>query len=207
MARVESPILTKEVKEFTRGGELFKVRRIGMTKSFRLDQLPESFRLLSCAGRGNIHEVGSTRLLVQMLADHDSSSSVAQAYRQLDWEGWLDALGPKGWETICLAYLIQEKQFMPTGVGVGGTLADFDVVGRDKSGKRVLAQCKKTPNKHIVEDKERAAYLESTNADVYLFAYKGAVAVPANVTVITKDDIDDWFLSPSGRRYFRLLTS
>jgi hypothetical protein len=207
IARVDSAILANDVKEFAREGELFKARKIREAKTFRLDQLPESFRLLSCAGRGTIHELGATRSLVQMLAENNSAKSVNKAYRRLSWGDWLDALGPKGWETICLAYLIQEKQFVPTGLGVGGTLADFDIVGRDKSGKRVLAQCKKTPNEHVVEDREQVAYIESKNADVYLFAYKGARNIPGNVILITKRDIDDWFLTPSGQQYSRQLTA
>jgi hypothetical protein len=143
-----------------------------------------------------------------MLADSKDPKEVLRFYRKLDWRDWLDALGPKGWETLCLGYLIQEKDFVPTGIGVGGTLANFDIVGRDRSGTRILAQCKKTPTKHIVDSNERAAYRQSKHSSVYLFAYNGAVGSPTDVTVITGDDIQEWFHKKSaGRAYLKLLTS
>ena len=204
-------VVSKAISEVTslwRAGEPFKARKIKNCKSFSLDSLPESFRLLSSAGRGTLHQVGATRVLVEMLAKAKSSAEVTLAYRQLDWREWLEALGPKGWETLCLGYLIEQEDFLPTGVGIGGTLADFDIVGRARSGTRILAQCKKSPTTHLVSPEERETYIQTKHSKVYLFAYNGASGSPDHVSVVTGDDIQRWFKKESvGRRYLKLLTS
>jgi hypothetical protein len=208
LGQVASSTLIVDDDAFARKGEPFKTRKLKNLKSFELDRLPESFRLLSSAGRGTLHQLGATRILMDMLVRSSTVEDAVREYQGLGWEEWLEALGPKGWETLCLAYLIYEKNFVPTGVGIGGTLADFDIVGRDRNGRRILAQCKKSPGPHRVDDNERKAYRQSKNADVYLFAYNDALGAPDNVLTITGAKIGEWFRSSNaGRSYLKLIRS
>jgi hypothetical protein len=93
-----------------------------------------------------VHEVGATRALVKMLAESASEREVFEKFQRLSWDEWLDALGPRGWEALCLGYLILEADFVPTGLDVGGTLPLFDLIGKSRAGNRVYAQCKKNPS-------------------------------------------------------------
>lgn len=206
LGRLVSGILAKADKQFARQGELFKVRKVSHQKSFKLGELPESFRLLACSGRSNIHQVPSTELFVSILAASNTAQEVSMRFGRLDWKQWLDALGPKGWETLCLAYLILEVGYIPTGLGVGSTLPDFDIVGRDQHGKVILAQCKKSPNRYHLNERERTAYIKSPNTVMFLFAYGGADAVPTWVKILSANDVAAWFAeSPNGKLYRRLL--
>jgi hypothetical protein len=205
LGQLTSPISAQPVKEFERNGELFKARRISHCKLFRLDDLPDSFRLLACAGRSTVHQVHGAELLIQMLAESESAEEVTQKFRRLDWGDWLNALGPKGWESLCLAYLILEKGYLPTGLGVGNTLPDFDIVGRGLDG-RILAQCKKSPGVHSLSEKERAAYDNNRHANLFLFAYGGAQNVPPNLQVLNREDLKKWFdTSKNGIEYRKRL--
>lgn len=207
LGQTASPILPEPAKEFERNGEVFKVRRVRYCKSFTLSELPESFRLLTCSGRSNIHQVPSTQLFVATLAASKNSGEVVEKFSRLDWREWLDALGPKGWEALCLGYLIQEVGYLPTGLGVGLTLPDFDIVGRDRDGRVVLAQCKKSPGMYRVSAEERATYRKTPNARVFLFAYAGAQGAPPCANVITAEDLQEWFThSQRGIQYRQLLT-
>jgi hypothetical protein len=129
----------------SRGKELFKYRLLNSKKSFALSKLPDCFRLLSSAGQSNVHEIWGTRRLVELLAGSDSELDVCAKFRRLTWNEWLDTLGPHGWESLCLGYLILQTDFVPTGLDVGGTLPLFDLIGKNQSGQRIYAQCKKNP--------------------------------------------------------------
>jgi hypothetical protein len=199
--------LPEPIAAFGRDGELFKARCILDRKSFRLQDLPEAFRLLPCAGRGNVHRIHGGLSLVEILAQSNDAQDVLDRFSNLDWTDLLPALGPKGWETLCAGYLILEAGFVPTGLGVGGTLPDFDIVGRNRDGKLVLAQCKKTPGIYNVDDATRKAFCgASDQADRILFAYDGAAGVPGGVRLFTKDDFGAWFEHcPKGQQYRRML--
>jgi hypothetical protein len=200
-------IQPKPIALFNRNGELFKAKNVRQCKSFSLSELPEAYRLLASAGRSTVHQIRQANRFIGILAECKDCQSVWKRTEALDWEEWMPALGPKGWESLCLAFLIQEVGFLPTGLGLGGTLPDFDIVGRGRDGRLVLGQCKKGEHVYSVSEGIRAAYENSKNADLYLFAYGGAMNAPANVRVITKQDFRDWFAhSSKGKHYRRLLT-
>lgn len=206
LGRSRSNLLPRPLDKFQRSGELFKAKPVAECKSFPLSQLPEGFRLLACAGRGTLHQVPQSECFIQVLSNSDDCKSVLRKMRQLDLDEWLYALGPNGWESICLGYLILEQNYVPTGLAVGGTLPDFDIVGRGQNGKRIYAQCKKGNTPYCLSSSERSAFDNSKNAMLYLFAYGGAANVPSHVRVITGNEFQGWLIhSPKGRRYKQLL--
>ena len=175
IAKVEG-VEIRPHKEFARGGEQFKFRKLKLAKSFVLNELPDCFRLLASAGRGNVHQVGATRALVRLLADNNSEADVCAHFRQLSWEEWLNALGPHGWESLCLGYLVMEHDFVPTSLDVGRTLPFFDLIGRTRSGQRIYAQCKKNPFPVTVGDDFTATLKPLVNTSLtFVFAYGGCM--------------------------------
>jgi len=134
-------------------GEVFKFRHIEAKKEFDLEKLPDVYRLIPSAGRGNVHQFnGNYRELVRLLAESPDEQAVQESIRSRPLEEALDLLGDSGWESLCLGYLILEENFVPTGLLLGRTLKDYDIVGRSfESGQRILAQCKKTPYKVEIE--------------------------------------------------------
>lgn len=207
LARIASGVLLKADAELSMDGELFKVRRIKGKRSFSLSELPDCFRLLSSAGRGNIHEVHGTRKLVELLASSDSERKVCERFAGLKWEDWLEALGPFGWESLCLGYLILEENFVPTGLTIGRTLPTFDIIGRSRTSTQILAQCKKDILP-VVLDTDFLSTCKQCHSDakLFLFLYAGATNAPEEATVITGDDLKHWFESTeNGRSYQRLL--
>jgi hypothetical protein len=207
LARVATPTERESRRTFSENKELFKSRRIRSKKSFKLHLLPDCFRLLGSAGRGNIHEVGATRTLVQLLAECSSESEVRERFRLMSWDDWLDVLGPSGWEALCLGYLILEADFVPTGLDIGRTLPLFDLVGKAKTGQKIYAQCKKNPEPMVI-DKEFVDCCKGlvSKCSVYLFTEGGCTNVPKGVKLVTGSDLRKWFsTSKVGQNYMHLL--
>lgn len=192
--------------QFNHNGEIFKAKPIIIKKTFRLAELPPSFLLLPAAGRGSVHEVPSCTVLLKLLIDHESASEVTAAFDALPWDMWIAALGPKGWESLCLGYLIQEYGFLPTGLSVGGTLADFDIVGRLRSGEPVYAQCKGDPRLHYITPDEGEAFASLPDGKKFFFARSGVNRELPGVTHLDEPRIVEWLThSEAGLEYFRLL--
>lgn len=192
--------------QFNHNGEIFKAKPIKNPRAFRLAELPPSFLLLPAAGRGSVHEVPSCSVLLQLLIGYESACEVTTAFDSLPWDTWIAALGPKGWESLCLGYLIQEYGFLPTGLSVGGTLADFDIVGRLRSGESVYAQCKGDPKLHYITPDEEEAFLSLLGGKKFFFARCGVHRELTGVMHLDEARIIEWLTnSESGREYFRLL--
>lgn len=188
--------------------EVFKYRRIGSKKSFRLGRLPTSFLILRSAGRSNVYEHRTSYWhLVKMLAECNDESAVCERFRGLSLSEWLDWADDKTWEAISEGYLILEKDFVPTGLRVGGTLADLDIVGYAKDGTRILAQCKKHPTPLAIEDGFVSLCADFPSPKkLYYFAFGGLVNTPANVRVVDKDSMQKWLeTTTNGQLYRKLL--
>jgi len=188
--------------------EILKYRRVHSRKSFSLALLPDEYRLIPAAGRGNVHEYWDTnRFLVKLMAEFSSEQEVTREIRKLSPKEWLDVIGPTGWESLSLGFLILQEQFVPTGLKVGGTLPIFDIVGRAPNGDRIVAQCKKTPYR-VACDLDFLEAVSDLGAAVraYFFAYRGCTNAPNGVTVITGDDILSWWQGPDpkGQMHGRL---
>lgn len=206
LARTCSTVAKRPDTEFS-DRQLFKYRRISHKKKFSLDKLPHCFRLLSSAGQGNVHEVHGTRVMIELLANSKDEREVYKAFRQLSWEEWLGALGPHGWESLCLGYLILEADYVPTGLDIGRTLPVFDIIGRNRNGRQIFAQCKKDPHPISVEKEFiKACKNLISKASVYLFAYGGCNNTPRGVRLITSKDLRGWFKNTeNGKQYRKLL--
>lgn len=102
-------------------------------------------------------------------------------------------LGPSSWESLCEAYLILAYGFVPTGLSVGRTLATFDIVGTNRDGKKILAQCKKSI-KAVAPDTE---FLDACKAypsyGAFFFAFGGYIDVPAWLKAMDRSEMQTWF--------------
>jgi hypothetical protein len=188
--------------------ELFKYRRISEKKSFRLGQLPPSFLILRSAGRNNVYEHSDSYWhLVKLLAECQTEAEVWERFRSLSLVDWLRWASDKTWEAVCEAYLILERDFVPVGLKVGGTLAALDIVGCSKHGTRILAQCKKHPHPvHIDLSFASLCATFSNPKELYYFAYGGVVQSPPEIRVIDATFMQSWMdTSANGKLYKHLL--
>jgi hypothetical protein len=178
-------------------------------KSFKLSHLPPIFLLLPSAGRANVHEVGGTnRKLVKILAESgDEREACDKIADHMKSENWLSFLGPPAWESVCLGYLIVKEGFLPTGLHVGGTLTDFDIIGHNDKGL-ILAQCKKDEDPQPIDPRFKEActkYKETSKA--YYFAYGGCKGdLPESVEVVSRERMEEWLnQDEKGKRYRQFL--
>ena len=207
LARVCSEVSSEEAHPLNRGNELFKYRKITTKKFFRLSRLIDSYRLIPSAGWSNVHQYNSTtnRHLLELLANSSSEEDVNLVIKGKSIHERLEMLGPSGWESLCLGYLILEEGFLPTGLRVGGTLRALDIVGRSRGdrGDRILAQCKKDNGVvDIGQDFLETAKDLLGKAKVYYFAYGGCRNAPEGVRVMSGSEIERWGETEKGRSYF-----
>jgi hypothetical protein len=189
---------------FNQNGEVFKFRQITKKKSFLIDELPDAYQLLAAQGRSNVHELPSMRQHAQALLQYNSSEEILTYVRTLGLSDLLDFLGASGWETFCMAYLIAEQGFLPTGLSPGKTLAVLDLVGRRQSdGARIYAQCKKSQTPVKIDEEFLAIARDS--ALLYFFAFGGVINALPQMCVFTKEDAVAWASTTSGKRYVSLL--
>ena len=202
LARIHGGLKSNS-KYLKRNGEIFKYRKIVDKKSFQLGRLPDSYRLIPSAGRANVHEFSEARrALIKFLAENKDENAVVRAIKKMPFMSWLDLLGPAGWESFCLGYLIITEGFLPTGLGVGRTLPTLDIVGRNKKAIRIVAQCKKNPESlPMPTDFINACRNIKKKAHVYFFAYGGITESPKWVKVRNRKDMERWVNTGAGRKY------
>ena len=188
--------------------EHFKVKPVENCKSFEVAKLPDAFRLLASAGQQTLHQLKSYKKLVSILIAARDVDDVLSAIRRLSLPEWIDALGPKGWESVCTAYLILEYGFLPAGLLIGGTLANFDIVGHDLDGTAIYGQCKKTPTPYqfAENDKESFAALPK-GAKKFFFPYAGPDEWPlSGISVVPYSRMREWFeTTENGKKYARII--
>ncbi|WP_424946355.1 hypothetical protein [Candidatus Spongiihabitans sp.] len=190
-------------------GELFHFRRLINKKCFPFTDLPDSFRLLTSAGRGNVHQHNDiyTRLL-KLLAKNPNSEAVKDYFATLKTAEWLEFLGPTDWESLCLGYLIIEYDYVPTGLLAGRTLSVYDLVGKTLGGKRILGQCKKTPDPYDVEEdflSTRENYRDRDEILWFWFSYGGWTKDPGfDIQLVDKKCIKKWLEGKRGKEYLKV---
>jgi hypothetical protein len=161
------------------------------------------------SGRGNVHGIGHADKLVRILAQSANVSEVLEYIHGMHWKEWMGILGPSCWESISLGYLTMELGFVATGLELGGTLPTFDMIGRDRAGRRILAQCKKNPLP-VPMDEEfiRLASESGSDSQYFYFSYGGITTSIDSVHLLTRTDIENWFESnPNGRKYLGWIRS
>jgi len=204
LARAIGPMQSVADHPFNVSHELFKFRKIGHQKKFHLRLLPDSFRLLASAGRGNVHEVHGTRRLVELLADKENEDDVNNAIDAMTFQEWMDILGPSSWESMCMGYLIRVFGFAPTGLSLGKTLPVFDIVGVDANNRRIFGQCKKNVNREMMDSEFLAAAKQSVAGErLFYFAYGGITGpIAPNVEVITGANMIEWLEGDSVGQWY-----
>ena len=208
LAHISSELVSSQDHPLNRGGELFKHRKINSKKSFSLNRLPDAFRVLRSAGRGNVFQFWGGGELVTLLGEASTETDVTNILKSKPLDEALDLLGPTAWESVCLAYLVIEYEFVPAGLALGRTLADIDIVGRRKSdGARILAQCKKDPHPMAIADGFLEAIADlGENGMAFYFAYGGCSgSVQSTVRIVDRDAIYAWSKTELGARYFSWL--
>lgn len=212
MCRIGGPMKSSADHPLNHDGQVLKHRPIVSKKTFQLDSLPDVYRLLKSAGRGNVHQFHSTnRRMVQTLADAEKEVEVWQSRAELPVDDWLAHLSPSEWESLCLGYLIQEESYLPTGLTPGRTLATYDIVGVNAiTGHRIYAQCKNARSKGAIAKSfaNAARHGSDQGGHYYYFTYGGVSAsesqdTPANLTVVTGEDIKLWASEGEGVNYIR----
>lgn len=203
LARASSELRSHTDHPLNREGELFKYRLITDKRTFKLNQLPDVFRLVPSAGRSNVHRFTQARKLVDLLGDSADETDLNRRISAIPFKEWLDMLGWKSWESLCLGYLILQEGFVPTGLAVGHTLAVFDIVGRSREGARVLAQCKKNPQPVRMDADFVQGVTGGVAGKAYYFAYGGCLDAPDWVHVVSREDILRWGASDPGRWYLQ----
>jgi hypothetical protein len=185
----------------------FKSKLVRNQKAFALSELPEAFLVLPSAGQGTLHKLHGSAPLAQLLVNAANPGEVVEAIHRLSLRDWIDVLGPKGWESICCAYLMQMHGFLPTGLLTGGTLADYDIVGKDLTGTRIYAQCKKSPQLYRVTEADRSAFAQLQDAHKFFFAFNGTGGEPIQgVKHISGDEIFHWLEHDGvGKQYAQIL--
>jgi hypothetical protein len=208
LAHVCSELRSSRSHPLNRKGEIFKFRKIRAKKSFSLDDLPDTFRLLSGVGRGNVFQPRGLGDLVALLGAASDEREVREQLRGKNLADFTELLGPASWESVCQAYLSLEHNFVPTGLRCGGTLPDLDIVGRRSTdGARIIAQCKKDPGpKPIADGFLKTLSGSRNNQKAFYFAFGGCSGeIPQHVTVIGRDEIAAWSKTKQGARYFKWL--
>lgn len=208
LAHVCSDIRSSPTHPLNRGGETFKFRRVRSKKSFSLDRLPDAFRLLRGVGRGNVFQPRGCSELIKLLGASTTEADVSGLLETKNLFEFLQLLGPTSWESVCQAYLSLQHHFVPTGLRYGGTLPDFDIIGRRLTdGARIFAQCKKDPNPIEVDGRFTDAIGKpSRDRLAFYFAFGGcAGAIPPHVRVIDGEMIVHWSKTRTGSRYFKWL--
>jgi hypothetical protein len=214
LARVKGPLDSDASSDLNRPHpgtnekmkEIWKFRRLTNERlDFEMARLPDFYRLIPQAGRGNIFTLSTYQGALKILADCKTHEGVRAKFEAMTPDERLDLLGPKEWESFCLGYLIIEEHFLPTGLVIGGTLKALDIVGRDRcAGLQILAQCKKNKEEIEVEEEFRKATegLEP-NAKVFYFAYGGCKdkAKYPHIRVIGKKEISKWAEAGDGKKY------
>lgn len=194
--------------------ERWKYREIVDQKSFAISSLPDFYRLIPQYGRqGNVFQFRKNYLdAINILIKCRDVSDVQEEYEAMDDYRRLDLMGPIIWEALCLGYLIRMKNFVPTGVSVGGTLESFDMVGSDwQSGAKIYAQCKKDEDSKDIEENFYVAAQDvkrvRSDATVLYFPYGGCAKTPPPGVVdeiVDRETIKDWFRTADGARYLKM---
>lgn len=207
LAKVRGPLCFDPAHPLNCEGEIFKYRKITEKKTFSLMRLPDAYRLIAAQGRGNVHQFHGMNEHVRLLADNPNEEGVNQAFRKKPFDQLLEVLGASAWESFCFAYLIWEEDFVPTGLSIGRTLPTVDIIGRRRNGSRILAQCKKSPDKKPIDPEFQELADSLTPEDTaFYFAYGGCNGeVSPNVKVIDRKAAVQWTDTESGQLYRRLL--
>lgn len=92
-----------------------------------------------------------------------------------------------------------------SGFENAGTLADFDIVGRKRSGELVYAQCKGDPEVHQIMPDETEAFESLPDGKKFFFARHGVNKELPGVMHIDESEMIRWLTeAEAGREYFRL---
>jgi hypothetical protein len=185
--------------------ETFTYRKICCKRTYKLSDLPDVYRILPSQGRATVYLLRATWHLAQLLVANRSSAAVKRALSEMPFNDLLQFLGPSAWESFCFAYLIMEEGFIPTGLSIGRTLPNVDIVGRRRTdGRRIIAQCKKDDKRRDIDQRFQGAFRPGDIA--YYFAFGGCSAKPPKgITVIDREAAIKWTKTSANGRCFRKL--
>ena len=205
IAKVKGPLRCEVNHPLNIEKEVFSYRKIYRKRIYRLSDLPDVYRILPSQGRATVYLLRATWHLTQLLIASPNTVAVKKALSEMPFNDLLQFLGPSAWESFCFAYLIMEEGFIPTGLSIGRTLPDVDIVGRRRrDGRRIIAQCKKDDKPRDIDQRFRVAV--SPGDIAYYFAFGGCSAkVPKGISVIDRAAAINWSKTSANGRCFRRL--
>lgn len=186
--------------------EYFKCRRLRWSKTFLLSELPSVYRLINTTGQGTIQRILALEAPVRLLDACESAATVCHALGSMTPEQLLEMLSPEQWEVVCGEYLRDQIGFRFLLLNSGKTLKDVDLIGIDRSHRRVIAQCKNDAKPWSARSID--SWLAATPAgpaDTVYFFCRGGVRGIVNPRCVVVDGaaVADWLRrSPD---YFRCL--
>lgn len=142
---------------------------------------------------------------VKLLGEHATAYDILSELARMPFDQRLHLMGASAWESFCVAWLIMERSFIPTGLSTGRTLKAVDIVGRNRStGRRIIAQCKKDP--YLVSIEEGFSSILASDDEGFYFAYGGCSdLVPGStITIIDCSHAREWAETENGRLFQRL---
>ena len=105
-------------------------------------------------------------------------------------------LSPAQWEMLCAEYLRDLIGFRSLLVAPGRGLRDFDLLGVDMKGNRILVQCKNDSTSWSAEDvQDWLVGLKLAANDVPVFCCRGGVSGEmgdSHLAIVTGAEVASW---------------
>ena len=154
LAKISSDMRSSAGHPLNRGGELFKFPQSEPEEDVLAQQPAGRLSAAACCwSRKCVSTTRQWRACQVAGRCRERKTGVTRRLESKSLDEFLELLGQTSWESVCEAYLSMEHHFVRTGLSSGGTLQDFDVVGRRSTdGVRILAQCKKNPEAVPIDD-------------------------------------------------------
>jgi hypothetical protein len=184
-------------------GERIKCRPVVDTRRFDIRELPAPFRLLRSTGQQTIQRIWACAPYANLLLASRDARDVVDRLAATSTANLLGMLTPAQWETLCEEYLRDEVGYRSLLLRAGLTLPDVDLVGIDRNGRRVVAQCKNDPAVRPAATADAWARIHGGRVDVVFFFNRGGFSgeIDSPVHLVDGPMIAKWLESrPEYRR-------
>jgi hypothetical protein len=185
-------------------GEFFKCRNVHDIKRFQLTDLPSVYRLIGNM-QGTLAKIRAYLPHVELLERCADAQSVCAALQSMSVDDFLGMLGPEQWEVLCAEYLRDRIGFRFLLLQAGKTLKDVDLVGVDRTYRKVIAQCKNQSTPWAATDVKRWLASASIGAnDIAVFCSRGGVSgdlARLPCAIVDGREIASWLMGSD--QYFR----
>lgn len=174
--------------------ETYKCRVVKDIKPpFFLSDLPTSYRLISSTGRRTVQKFNKNRELIRLLDESDSAEEVKTRRSSMNTTDFLATLSADQWEVVCNEYLRATVGLRSVLLDIGRTLPMLDIIGVDRDGRRVIAQCKNDPEPWTGSRIDNwVEELRPNSEEVVYFFNRGGVEDIAKCHTVDGQRIAEW---------------